>query len=194
MNRFLSKTTLFISLLFVGASAYAGGGTSITLDTRALALLPGTVVHAEITAEYQLHDTPTLSKANAGKTIDITDDTRRYRIPAQDIALWDFTVPAAGTVPPKKLVLHFKDELPAPPPKLMASVAFPVHLRITRPDGTMREYDYTFAMSILVDTPSIARCFTVYGGGKNGIGAGVLPACDWKPGKNDLVVGNPPTK
>jgi hypothetical protein len=193
MNRMLQRI-LLIALASAGISVLASAGTDVVLDTRALTLPPGTTVHVEITAQYELDDIPTFSRADVGKRIEITDDMTRYRLRATDVADWDFTFPQSGIVPAKRFVLHFKEKLLAPPPRMMASVAFPVTCTLIRPDGSKREQEYKFSMAITADTVSINRCLKVSGGPKGALTVSVVPTCDWVPGKNDLIMKNPPTR
>jgi len=184
MKRFLG---VVLALGFASA-ALAGGGTRVLITTKTKSLPPGTRVHVEMRAEFTLTVMPeaTTPKPGAGPTtVEITDDMVKYRLAAAKPIVWDFVVPANGTVPQEEFAFEFSKILPAAPAGMFASVAFPTHYRCVLPGKTPLVIERTNEFGMGYDRPSavLSRCIRFSSSAPGQVGMSVLPSCDVDPRK-----------
>jgi hypothetical protein len=177
------RPSIVVALLLVAAPSLFAG-TSIVVDTTTSDLPPGSRVRIEAGAEYRLLEFEGVKPEERGRptiTRSASDMNIKYRLPAQQPIVWEFTVPGDGDVAPRQFTLNFPKTL-APPPKGMAgTVAFPIKYTIHIPamngkPAWQRTNTSTATMRIPADG-RWNRCLRVENWGESGFFVGMTPDC-----------------
>ena len=176
------KRLMLCFLLLCPVSVFAAG--TITLDTRAANLLPGTKVRVEIGAEYRMYELP---KKPAGSTdrvlrVPVTDDMVRYRSASTNRGLWQFTIDPKGKYPAPQMELRFAKDFPSTLPGMRSKLFFDMqyHLDLPARNGDpartiTRKISTTLRMP--EDGEEVTACLRLEQVG-DGLFVGVTPACD----------------
>jgi hypothetical protein len=176
------KRFLLCLLLLFPVSAWAG--STVTVDTRAANLLPGTKVRVEIGAEYRMHELP---KRPANSTerilrVPITDDMLRYRAASTNRGLWQFAVTPNTVVPTPKMELRWDKDFPSVPQGMSSKVWFNLKYTIELPP---QDGEPAYTMNRVIETTlrlpeggdAMTGCLRLEGVGK-GVFVGVTPSCE----------------
>lgn len=176
------KRMLICLLLLCPLTAYAGG--TVTLDTAAKNLLPGTKVRVEISAEFRMHELP---KRPAGSTervlrVPVTEDMIRYRTASTNRGLWQFTIAPNGKYPAPQMELRFPKDFPPRMQGMRSKLYFTLKYDLDLPARgsdparkVSREIDTTLTMP--EDGEPVTACLRLEQVG-DGLFVGVTPACD----------------
>lgn len=169
-----------IKSFFVGVCAAAipvivaaADPRSFILRTQVMKLPPGTVVEAQVSVEYALHE---LHRNGAEITF-----TETFRTPAEGQARIRIVAGKDGTAQPTEF--RFKlPEMPPPPEGTVEKILFPLTYKIVCPakvaEGTCHSFERTSKFS-MTPRPSekgkpILRCFKAQGlGAPQGVSIGV---------------------
>lgn len=178
----LSTRILICLFLLCPLTAWAGG--TVTLDTIATNLLPGTKARVEIGAEFRMYELP---KRPAGSTervlrVPITEDMIRYRTSSTNRGLWQFTIAPNGSLPTPQMELRFAKDFPTPLQGLRSKLYF--HVKYTldlparngKPARTITR-DIETTLRLPKDGEPVTACLRLEQVG-DGLFVGVTPACD----------------
>lgn len=175
------KRLLLCLLLLCPVTAW--GGSTVTVDTLAANLLPGTKVRVEIGAEYRMHELPKRPAHSTERVlrVPITDDMLRYRATSNNRGLWQFTTTPNSAVPMPQMELRWDKDFPATPKGMSSKVWFNLRYTIDIPaqDG---EEAYTISRTIETtlrlpeDGEPLTGCLRLERVGK-GVFVGVMPTC-----------------
>ena len=174
----------FVVCLLLLAALPLFGTETVTLDTRAANLLPGTKVKVEIDAEFRMYELP---KRPAGATekvlrVPITEDMIRYRSTSNNRGLWQFTLGPNATAPTPRMELRFDKNFPPRMAGLRSKLYF--HLTYTL-DLPARDGDPARTVNRSIETTlavpeegePMTGCLRIEQVG-DGLFVGVTPACD----------------
>jgi hypothetical protein len=176
------KPFLLSLLLLCPVTAWAG--STVTVDTGAANLWPGTKVRVEIGAEYRMHELPKRPADSNSRVlrVPINEDMLRYRASSNNRGVWQFTTPANGAVPTPTMELRFDKNFPKTPPGMSSKLWFNLKYIIDVPahDG---ETAYTISRTIETtlrlpeDGEAAAGCLRLERMGE-GVFVGVTPTCN----------------
>ena len=178
----LATRLLICLFLLVPFTAWAG--ETVTLDTIATNLLPGTKARVEIGAEYRMYELP---KRPAGSTdrvlrVPVTEDMTRYRAASNNRGLWQFTIAPDGSLPTPQMELRFAKDFPKPIQGMRSKLYFNMKYTLDLPARNgdpartvRREIETTLRLP--EEGMPLTACLRLEQVG-DGLFVGVTPACD----------------